>query len=191
MEYLKLLYYGCFYQALMEDRALRSLLNPIFRKLMLAIPRWIPSAKRNLAQKGKTPEEAADEFIKLNDKFSEANFMYEFEYHTGISFFFFFILVWVTILVLLRRIFGTDWFGFQICGNGPNAVIETAAVMFFAIVSTLLLQVKIGTDKNEKVFRKQPKKLQKKAFRVYLISWGVVILLSAIVWGYDWITNMH
>ena len=42
----------------------------------------------------------------------------------------------------------------------------------------------VGTDKNEKKFRRQSKKEQRKALWVYLGSFAFVLILFFLLWGH-------
>ena len=57
-------------------------------------------------------------------------------------------------------------------------IIVLASVCMFAIVGLG------GTDKNEKKFRRQSKKEQRKALWVYLGSFAFVLILFFLFWGH-------
>lgn len=57
-------------------------------------------------------------------------------------------------------------------------IIVLATVCMFAMIGL------VGTDKNEKKFRRQSKKEQRKALWVYLGSFSFVLILFFLLWGH-------
>jgi len=181
-KYFKLLYFGCYYWEWCLTRFFHRLLNPIGRKVIIIIPYIFPFIKKNLAKQGMTPEEYADNILKLGDKISNANISHSFEAGIALNIHIFFVFLLTDLFLILRNVFGYNWLGFEVKRN--NVVFIGSFIVMLAAICMIALNNLIGTDKNEKEFRKQPKEVHHKALFIFGGSLILVVILFYFLWGH-------
>ena len=175
------IYFGCYYYVWMTDRKLRKSFMSVMRTIITAIYS-IPYIKRNLAKRGKTPRETTNYVIKMGDKISDKNISHTFEGRIGLHLFLLFFFFFLDLLFILRLIFGYYWWGYYI--GQRNVVAISWVIIILASVCMFAVGGHVGTDQNEKKFRRQSKKEQRKALWVYLGSFAFVLILFFLLWGH-------
>lgn len=181
-KYFELLYFGCYYWKWMAYRLVYRLLYLPLQWIGIAIPYIFPFIKKNLAKQGKTPRENADNVLQLGRKISDANISQTFEGGISLYIYLFFVFLYTDLFLILRYIFGYNWCGFYV--GRSNVVVIGMTIVAFATVSMFAICGNIGTAKNEKAFRKQGRKEQRKALWVFFGSFFFVILAFIFLWGH-------
>ena len=181
-KYLKQLYFGCYYFDWMQTKAIHKILDPLLRFIMVIISKCCHSENKHPLKNGMTQEEHIDAVLKYNYKFDSRNVGHIMEQTIGLVFYVFFVFVLTDIFLLLRYIFGYNWFGVYMgrCNVVPigMTIIVLATILMFAFCGN------VGTEENEREFRRLPKNKQHASLIVFLGSCVFVSALFFLLWGY-------
>ena len=173
-KFFELLYFGAYYYVWMTKRMVRKQTTPLVRWICINLQYIIPHGKERLAKQGLTPEQNADNTIKLCENLSESNYGHMFEWHIRPMFVSFYVFVYFDLMLILRMIFGSDWGIIQI--NGANGGIIMTVIGGLACFSASRMEATVGQDKIVNKYRRKSKSVHRKALMLFLGCSALLLL---------------